>query len=116
LLLSDLRGPALPDKEIAQALRCKTSTVFRIRKNFVERGLSGAIKRKKQAEPSRKPTFDGEAEAHVIAIACSKKTEDDSGNWSLRLIANRLVELEVVESISHETVRRLLKKRLKTSS
>jgi hypothetical protein len=116
LLLSDLNGPALPDEEIAQALRCNENTIANIRKNFVERGLYGAIGRKKQAEPSRKPTFDGEKEAHIIAIACSKKSEDDSGNWSLRLIANRMVELEIVESISHETVRRLLKKRFKTSS
>lgn len=116
LLLSDLNGPALPDGEIAKALRCNATTIIRIRKNFVERGLYGAIKRKEQAEPSRKATFNGEVEAHIVAIACSKKSEgDDSGNWSLRLIANRLVEMEIVESISHETVSRLLKKRFKTS-
>ena len=116
LLMSDLNGAALPDEEIALALRCTITTIANIRKNFIERGLYGAIQRKKQAEPSRKPTFDGEKEAHIIAVACSKKSEaDDSGNWSLRLIANRLVELEIVESISHETVRRLLKKRFKAS-
>jgi transposase len=102
-------GPAWDDDRIAQALDCGRRTVERVRQRFVERGLDGALARKEQDKPSRERKFDGAAEARLIALACSGPP-DGQARWTLRLLADKLVELEVFESVSGETVRRVLKK------
>jgi hypothetical protein len=102
-------GPAWRDADIALALDVDVRTVERVRERFVEQGLEAALVRKPQARPSRLPVLDGDAEARLIALACSRPPEGRA-RWTLRLLAGRLVELEVVEAVSHETVRRTLQK------
>ena len=102
-------GPAWPDNRIAEAVEASVPTVERVRQRFVEQGLEAALVRKKQDRPSRQRALDGRAEAQLIALACSKPP-DGRKAWTMRLLADKLVELEVVESISGETVRRSLKK------
>ena len=102
-------GPAWRDADIALALDIDVRTVERVRERFVERGLEAALSRKPQDRPSRSLVLDGDAEARLIALACSRPPEGRA-RWTLRLLAGRLVELEVVEAVSHETVRRTLKK------
>jgi len=105
-------GPAWDDKIIADAFNVHMSTVQRTRQSFVEEGLQAALNRKKRLEPPRCPKFDGEKEAHLIALACSAPPEGRKG-WTLRLLADKMVQLEYFESLSHETVRGVLKKRNK---
>lgn len=100
-------GPGWPDQQIAEAFGAHQTTVENLRKRLVEEGLEGALERHKRQNYTRK--LDGDAEARLIAIACSKPPEGRS-EWTLRLLADRLVELSVVESISHMTVSRTLKK------
>jgi transposase len=97
----------LTDPEIMAAVNVSRPTVERIRKRFVEGGLERALN--EDPRPGQKRKLDGREEAHLIAVACS---DPPSGHehWTLRLLAGRLVELGVVEGISHETVRRTLKK------
>jgi Homeodomain-like domain len=102
-------GPAWDDARIAQALDCGLRTVERVRQRFVERGLEQALGRKAQDRPSRERKFDGAAEARLIAIACSGPPEGRA-RWTLKLLADRLVELELFDSVSDETVRRAPKK------
>jgi transposase len=102
-------GPAWEDAEIAQALDCGLRTVERVRQRFVERGPEQALGRKHQDRPSRERKFDGAAEARLIALACSAPPAGRA-RWTLKLLADKLVELEVFESVSDETVRRVLKK------
>jgi transposase len=102
-------GPAWPDERIAEAVDVSTDTIGRVRQRFVEEGLEAALVRKKQERPSRERTLDGRAEARLIALACSAPPTGRKA-WTLRLLADRLVELEIVETVSHETVRRMLKK------
>lgn len=102
-------GPAWPDNRIAQALDCGLRTIERIRQRFVERGLDQALGRKPQDRPSRERTFDGAAEARLIALACSPPP-DGRVRWTMKLLADKWVEREVFDSVSDETVRRLLKK------
>ena len=102
-------GPAWEDQDIARALDCSVRTVERVRQRFVERGLEPALGRKPQDRPSRERKFDGAAEARLIALACSQPPEGHA-RWTLKLLADRLVELEVFDSVSDETVRRVLKK------
>jgi transposase len=102
-------GPNWRDADIALALDIGVRTVERVRERFVEQGLEAALARKPQDRPSRLPVFDGDAEARLIALACSHPPEGRA-RWTLRLLADRLVELEVVEAVSHETVRQTLKK------
>jgi transposase len=102
-------GPAWPDDRIAEALDCGLRTGERVRQRFVERGLEAALGRKPQGRPSRERTLDGRAEARLIALACSRPP-DGRAAWTLRLLADQLVELQVVEAVSDETVRRCLKK------
>jgi hypothetical protein len=111
LLLSDqgVAGPGWTDAAIGEALGITTRCIEMLRKRAVERGPLVAIERKPQAQPSVAPKFDGESEAKLIALACS---EPPAGHrrWSLRLLASKLVELEVFESVSHERVRQVMKK------
>lgn len=102
-------GPAWPDNRIAQTLDCGLRTIERIRQRFVERGLDQALGRKPQDRPSRERTFDGAAEARLIALACSPPP-DGRVRWTMKLLADKWVEREVFDSVSDETVRRLLKK------
>jgi transposase len=101
-------APAWSDEAIGEALEVHATTVARVRQRFVEEGLEAALRPK----PTRRQyarKLDGAAEAHLIALACSPAPEGRA-QWTLRLLANRLVELEHVGSVSHETVRRTLKK------
>jgi transposase len=102
-------GPAWTDERIADAVEVSVATVERVRQRFVEDGLDAALARKKQDKPSRQRTLDGRAEARLIALACSTPPKGRK-RWTLKLLADKLVELEVVETVSDETVRRTLQK------
>ena len=101
------KGPCWPDVQVAEVFAAHVTTVERLRKRFVEQGLEAALERSKRDNYTRK--LDGNAEAHLVAIACSDPPPGRS-EWSLRLLADRLVELSVVDSISYMTVSRTLKK------
>ena len=101
-------GPALTDQEIAAALGVSLSTVFRIRQRVVEHGIEAALERKESGRTYAR-RLDGVAEAHLVAIACSAPP-DGRVRWTLRLLADRLVQLSIVETVSVETVRGTLKK------
>jgi transposase len=102
-------GPAWDDKAITEALDVGLSTVARVRQRFVEQGLEAALGRKPLDRPSRPRKLDGAAEARLIALACSAPPQGRQ-EWTMRLLADQLVELEVVDAVSHETVRQVLKK------
>jgi transposase len=101
-------GPSWVDDAIADALEISQSTVSRVRKQFVEQGMSAALNRRMPRRPYTRK-LDGAQEAHLIAVACSTPPAGQA-RWSLRLLADKLVELEVVEAVSYQTVRRVLKK------
>jgi transposase len=109
LLKADADGAAWSDEAIAAAFSVHTRTVAGIRERFVEQGLEAALTRKKQERPSQQSLFDGEAEAHLIALRCAEPPAGHA-RWTLRLLADKVVELDIVASASHETVRRTLKK------
>lgn len=101
-------GPAWTDERIAEAVEVSQPTVFRVRRQFIEAGMEAALHRR----PSRREyhrKLDGEQEARLIALACSTPPAGRA-DWTLRLLADRLVELEVVDTLSYQTVRRTLKK------
>jgi hypothetical protein len=102
-------GPRWTDAEVAAAVEVSVRTVARVRAEWIAGGVDGVLARK---APDRVylRKLDGEAEALLVAIACSARPDDADARWSLRLLANRLVELEVVPSISPETVRQTLQK------
>jgi len=102
-------GPAWKDEQIAQGLSAHPRTIANVRQRLVEHGVEAALDRKKQEHLSRRPTLDGKAEARLIALRCGEPPEGRM-RWTLQLLADRLVELKVVESVSYETVRRVLKK------
>ena len=102
-------GPAWLDADIAEALDCGLRTVERVRQRFVERGPDDALTHKEQQTPRRQRVFDGAAEARLIALACST-APNGRRRWTLRMLADKLVELEVVPAVSTETVRRVMKK------
>jgi transposase len=95
------------DREIIGALNTSGSTVERIRKRYVEGGLEKALN--DDPRPGAKRKLDGRGEAYLLALTCSE-APDDHDHWALRLLADKLVEVGAVESISHETVRQALKK------
>ena len=101
-------GPGWDDGRIAEAVECGASTVYRVRQALVEEGLTAALFRKKPTG-RQYHKLDGAQEAHLIALACSEPPEGRC-SWTLRLLADRLVKLEVVASISPECVRMTLKK------
>ena len=115
LLLADESddGPAYSDARIMEATGMKPATLDRLRQRVCEVGPLEALERKMQSSPSRQKVIDGEAEAQLTQLACSKAPDGRNG-WTLRLLAEKLVELEIVDSVSHETVRQVMKK--KTSS
>jgi transposase len=110
LLKADTNGgqKKLADQEIAQMLECGSATVFRVRRRFVEAGLSAAIE-PRQAERHHQPKLDGEQEAHLIALIGSPPP-DGYQRWRLRLLADKMVEMNYLDRVSHEKVRRVLKK------
>ena len=101
-------GPGWDDERIAEAVECGASTVYRVRQALVEEGLPAALFRKKPTGRQYRK-LDGAQEAHLIALACGAPPEGRA-TWTLRLLADRLVELDVVDSISPECVRMTLKK------
>lgn len=115
LLLADESefGPGLTDAQIMDATGIKSATLVRLRQRVCEVGPLPALERKPQASPSRAKIVDGRVEAEITRLACSQ-APDGHSRWTLRMIADKLVELEIVEAISHETVRSVMKK--KTSS
>jgi transposase len=102
-------GPAWPDARIAEAVEVSVATVERVRERFVERGFDAALVRKAPGRLSRPRKLDGAAEARLVALACAAPP-DGRAAWTLKLLAGRLVELQVVDAVSHETVRQVLKK------
>jgi transposase len=104
LLLTD---EGIKDETIASIAQCSVSTVERTRKRFIQAGVEAALKEKPR--PGAERRLDGRAEARLVALACSAPPEGRK-KWTMQLLADRLVELELVESISDETVRRTLKK------
>jgi len=103
--------PKRTNKEVAEFLNVGESMVERIKKRFVEDSLESALE-DKPAEREYSHKVDGDLEAHIIALSCSEAPEGFA-RWSLRLLADKVVELEYVDSISYETVRQVLKKRIK---
>ena len=109
LLQADADGPGWTDQQIADAYSCRTKTVENIRQRCVLEGFERALERKRRPSPPVPKLLDGEQEAQVIALRTGPPPKGYA-NWSLRLLARRVVELEIVESVSHETIRRMLKK------
>ena len=109
LLKADADGPAWSDAQIAEAFHCRVQTVENLRKRLVPEGFEAALERKPRETPPTPPLLDGEKEAKLIALRLGKPPAG-YGRWTLRLLADERVTLEVVESISVETVRRALKK------
>ena len=109
LLKADADGPAWSDSRIAEAFNCRVQTIENLRKRLVTEGFEAALERKKRKEPPRPPKLDGAGEAKLIAMRLGKPPAG-YGHWTLQLLADELVALEVVDSISHETVRQVLKK------
>jgi hypothetical protein len=100
-------GPGWSDEAIAGALEVHPTTVARVRRTYVERGVAAALERKRPDRVYAR-VLDGTAEAHLVAVACSQPPAGRE-RWTLRLLADELVRLEVVPAVSHETVRRTLK-------
>jgi len=109
LLKADVEGAAWTDRQIAEAFGCRTKTVENVRQRLVTEGFEATLNGKQPATPSRAPVFGGEQEAKLIALRLGPPPKGFA-NWSLRLLAEKAVELEIVESVSYETVRRTLKK------
>jgi len=111
LLKADVsrHGPAWSDARISEALEVTVQTVERVRRQLVEEGFEAVLTRHPYRQKVSRRKVDGEVEAHLVALTCSEAPRGRS-RWSLRLLADRMVELGYVESVSHETVRRTLKK------
>lgn len=99
-------GPGWADQQIAEALEVSIATIERVRERFVEESLTAALHRRRSATP-RLRKLDGEQEAHLIALTCSQP-EEGQQRWTLQLLADRLVQLHIVEKISRETIRQVL--------
>lgn len=109
LLKADVDGPNWTDRRIAEALGCRTKTVENVRQRLVELGFEKTLNGVKRAKPPTPKRLDSEQEAKVIATRLGPPPQGYA-NWTLRLLARRVVELEIVDSISYETIRRTLKK------
>jgi hypothetical protein len=109
LLKTDAAGPAWTDSRIAEAFGCRRQTVENLRQRFVESGFEETLAGKKRANPPTEKLLDGEQEAKIIATRLGPPPKGYA-NWTLRLLARKVVELELVETVSYETVRRTLKK------
>ena len=109
LLKADADGPAWSDSRIAEAFGCRRQTVEGIRQRFVEAGFQETLEGKKRANPLTEKLLDGKQEAAIIATRLGPPPKGYA-NWTLRLLARKVAELEIVDEISCETVRRTLKK------
>jgi len=109
LLKADADGLGWPDVRIADAFNCRAQTIENLRKRLVTEGFAWALEGKKRRDPPTPCKLDGEAEAKLIAMRLGKPPAG-YGHWTLQLLADELVALEIVDSISHETVRKVLKK------
>ena len=109
LLKADADGPNWTDARIAEAFSCRVQTVENIRQRLVERGFRETLDGAKREHPPVEKMLTGDQEAKIIAMRLGPAPKGYA-NWSLRLLARKVVELEIVESISHETIRRTLKK------
>ncbi len=109
LLKADASGPGWTDARIAEAYGCRRQTVETIRQRFVETGFEETLEGKQRAAPAVEKLLNGEQEAKIIATRLSSPPKGYA-NWTLRLLARKVVELEITETISYETVRRTLKK------
>jgi transposase len=102
-------GPGWSDKKISEALDVTVQTVERVRKQLVEEGFEAVLSRREYTQKVSRKKIDGEVEAHLIALSCSDPPEGRA-RWTLRLLAQKVVELGYVDSISHEAIRQTLKK------
>jgi hypothetical protein len=109
LLKADADGPDWTDSRIAEAFGCRRQTVETIRQRFVECGFQETLDGKKRASPPTEKLLDGKQEAKIIATRLGPPPKGYA-NWTLRLLARKVVELEIVDAVSYETVRRTLKK------
>lgn len=109
LLQADLDGANWSDSQIAEAYHCRVKTVANTRRRFVEQGFDECVNRKKRTNPPRGKLLDGKEEASIIAMRLGTPPKGYA-SWSLRLLARKVVELSLVDHISHETVRTTLKK------
>jgi len=109
LLKADANGPSWTDDRIADAFSCRTRTVEKVRQRLVERGFNETLDGKKRATPPTEKLLDGKQEAKIIATRLGSPPRGYA-NWTLRLLARKVVELGIVDSVSYETVRRTLKK------
>jgi hypothetical protein len=109
LLKADANGPNWTDAKIAEAFLCRTKTVENIRQRLVTAGFEIALHGEKPQTPPRQKRLDGEQEAKVIALRLGQPPQGFA-NWSLRLLAEQVVELAIVDTVSHETLRKTLKK------
>jgi hypothetical protein len=109
LLKADADGPNWTDARIAEAFSCRTRTVEMVRQRLVERGFEETLHGLERAQPPVEKLLTGEQEARIIATRLGPPPKGYN-NWTLRLLARKVVELEIVDSVSHETVRRTLKK------
>jgi hypothetical protein len=109
LLKADVAGPAWTDEQIAEAFESRTRTVEKLRERFVTEGFTQTLEGKQREMPATEKLLGGKQEAQLIAMRLSPPPKGYA-NWTLRLLARKLVELEIVDAISHETVRATLKK------
>lgn len=109
LLKADSGGPGWTDAKIAEALDCRIKTVENVRQRFVEEGFEITLNGKKREKPPTEKLLDGEQEAKIIAMRLGQPPAG-YGKWTLRLLARKVVELEIVEAVSYQTIRRTLKK------
>lgn len=105
-------GPGWSDQQISEALEVSLPTIARVRERFVFEGLEAALKRRPNSNP-RSCKIDGEQEAHLIALTCSQPPAGHK-RWTMRLLATQMVDLDYIDTVSHETVRQVLKKRTQT--
>ena len=104
-----ISGPNWSDEKISDALDVTVQTIERVRKQFVEEGFDAVLSRRQYTQKVSRKKIDGKVEAHLIALSCSEPPEG-SARWTLRLLADKIVELGYVESVSHEAIRQTLKK------
>lgn len=109
LLKADIEGANWTDERIAEAFNCRTKTVENIRQRLVQQGFEVTLNGASRSTPPIEKLLDGEQEAHIIALRLGSPPPGYA-NWSLRLLSRKVVELGIVDTISHETVRRTLKK------
>jgi hypothetical protein len=109
LLKADIEGSNWTDERIAEAFNCRTKTVENIRQRLVQKGFEVTLNGVARSNPPVKKLLDGEQEAHIIALRLGQPPKGYA-NWSLRLLSRKVVELGIIDTISHETIRRTLKK------